>query len=66
MAGYWQATQTYLRELHENNSKEWFDARRADYEAHWRAPALAFIDALAGDMAALDPPLKAEARLNGS
>ena len=66
MAGYWQATQAYLRELHENNSKAWFDAHRADYEAHWRAPALAFIDALAGDMAALDPPLKAEARLNGS
>ena len=56
----------FLRDLDANNSKEWFEANRDRYEAHWKAPALAFIEALAEPMAALDPALKADARINGS
>ncbi len=59
-------TFSFLKDLRDNNAKAWFDANRDRYEAHWKAPALAFIDEVSGEMAALDPPLKAEARLNGS
>lgn len=59
-------TFAFLSELKENNNKAWFDANRDRYEAHWKAPALAFIEAIAPRMEALDPPLKAEPRLNGS
>ena len=59
-------TFAFLADLEAHNSKDWFDANRNRYEAHWRAPALAFIDALAPHMGALEVPLKAEARLNGS
>ena len=59
-------TFTYLADLENNNSKDWFEANRDRYEAHWRMPALAFIDQVAQGMAALTPSLKAEARLNGS
>lgn len=59
-------TFAFLSDLEANNSKEWFEANRDRYEAHWKAPALAFIEALAEPMAALDPGLKAEAKINGS
>lgn len=61
-----QDTFAYLGDLAQNNSKDWFDANRDRYEAQWKAPALAFIEAVAADMAALDPPLKGAAKINGS
>lgn len=59
-------TFAFLRDLEANNSKDWFDANRDRYEAHWRDAALDFIDGIGARMAALDPGLKSEARLNGS
>ena len=59
-------TFAYLADLAANNEKAWFEANRDRYDTAWRQPALAFIEALAPAMAALDPALKAEARLNGS
>ncbi|MDJ1008083.1 MAG: DUF2461 domain-containing protein [Paracoccaceae bacterium] len=59
-------TFAFLADLEANNSKDWFEANRDRYEADWKAPALAFIEALAGAMAALEPALKAEAKINGS
>lgn len=59
-------TFAYLADLAAHNDRAWFESHRDRYEAVWRAPALVFIEALAPAMAALDPPLKAEARLNGS
>ncbi len=56
----------FLADLEANNSKDWFDAHRDDYEAHWKAPALDLIADLSGPMSRLDPPLKAEPRPNGS
>lgn len=61
-----QSTFDFLADLDANNSKDWFDANRDRYEAHWRSPALGFIDQVSKAMGRLDPPLKAEARLNGS
>ncbi|MEM9707901.1 MAG: DUF2461 domain-containing protein [Pseudomonadota bacterium] len=66
MATFNEATFDFLRDLAANNSKDWFEDNRNRYDAHWKAPALAFIEALAPEMAALSPPLKAEAKINGS
>lgn len=54
----------FLESLDGNNSKEWFNDHRADYETHWKEAALAFIDSVTDQMQARG--LKAEARLNGS
>ncbi|MGI9391718.1 MAG: DUF2461 domain-containing protein [Boseongicola sp.] len=56
----------FLRDLERNNTKEWFEANRHRYEVSWKSAALDFISDIAEDMANQDPPLKAEARLNGS
>src|SRR5437899_11891085 len=42
----------FLRELEDNNDREWFKANRARYEEHLRAPAAALGD----DLAALGRP----------
>ncbi|MGR3344480.1 MAG: DUF2461 family protein, partial [Paracoccaceae bacterium] len=65
-SGFARETFQFLSDLKQNNSKHWFEANRARYESAWKAPALDLIAALAARAAALDPPLKAEARLNGS
>ncbi len=59
-------TFAYLKDLEANNSKEWFEANRARYETDWKAAALDFIAGISGRMTALDPPLIAEPKLNGS
>ncbi len=56
----------FLTDIAANNSKDWFEANRDRYDAHWKSAALTFIEAIKPRMEALDPPLKAEARLNGS
>ncbi|MCB2129252.1 MAG: TIGR02453 family protein [Rhodobacteraceae bacterium] len=56
----------FLRDLAAHNSRDWFEANRDRYENVWRDPALRFIAAVQPAMEALDPPLRAEARLNGS
>lgn len=65
-AHFTQDTFDFLADLAQNNSRDWFEANRARYEAHYKDAALAFIEALAGDMAVLDPPLTAQAKVNGS
>lgn len=65
-AQFTDATFRFLGDLARNNAKDWFEANRDRYEAHWKAPAIAFIREIAPRMAALDPPLKAEAKINGS
>ena len=65
-AGFGPETLTFLRELGANNSKAWFDAHRADYEAHYLAPAFAFIEAMREPLAAIAPDVHADPRVNGS
>jgi uncharacterized protein (TIGR02453 family) len=60
------ATFAFLSDLAANNSRAWFEANRDRYEAAWKTPALHFIAEVGPRLAALDPVLKAEARLNGS
>ena len=61
-----QETFDFLRDLEANNSKTWFEANRERYETNWKAAALDFIGSVSGQRAALDPPLAAEPKLNGS
>lgn len=56
----------FLTDLAANNEKAWFEANRERYEAHWRGAALDFIAGISDHMASLDPPLRAEPKLNGS
>ena len=40
-------TLAFLRALTRNNDREWFRARKEDYEQHVRAPMIAVIEQLA-------------------
>ncbi len=64
--GFSRQTFQFLADLEANNSKDWFEDNRSDYETHWKGAALDFIAGVSGKMAALDPALRAEPKLNGS
>jgi uncharacterized protein (TIGR02453 family) len=64
--GFSDETFRFLAELTGNNEKAWFEANRARYEAHYLAPALAFIEALGPRLTQLRGEVRYEARLNGS
>ncbi len=64
--GFPRKTLTFLKDLKINNDRDWFAEHRSDYEQYYIAPALALIEALAPVTETLDPPHRAEARLNGS
>lgn len=64
--GFSKATFQYLQDLEANNSRDWFEANREVYEAHWKGAALDVIAGLSEDMASLTPSLKAVPKLNGS
>lgn len=59
-------TFAFLADLEAENSRDWFEANRAAYEAHWKEAALDFIADVSGDMAGLSPALRAEPKLNKS
>ena len=48
-------TLSFLRALKRNNDREWFRARKDDYERHVRGPMLALIARLAGDLKQFAP-----------
>ncbi len=64
--GFQQTTLDFIGGLSKNNSKTWFDAHRADYDAHYIGVAKDFILALQGPLARLSPDLVAEPKVNGS
>lgn len=45
----------FLRELKENNSREWFTPRKAEFETHVKAPMLALVEAVNGELASFAP-----------
>ncbi|NYZ64074.1 DUF2461 domain-containing protein [Luteimonas deserti] len=55
----------FLRSLARNNEKPWFEAHRADYEAHVRQPFLRLIGDLQPDVAAVSPQFRADPRTVG-
>ncbi len=50
-------TLRFLRALKRNNRREWFHPRKDQYEAHVRAPMLAIVDRLAGDLREFAPEI---------
>jgi uncharacterized protein (TIGR02453 family) len=53
-------TLSFLRALKRNNDREWFRARKGDYERHVRAPMLELIARLAVDLKPFAPELVAD------
>jgi uncharacterized protein (TIGR02453 family) len=56
---------TFLGQIAKNNDKAWFEAHKADYEAHVREPALAFVEECAEWFEAEGLPYVAEAKKVG-
>ncbi len=59
-------TITFLRDLHNNNSKAWFDAHRKDYDAHWMGTARRLVTGLGDALQGMDPTIHALPKVNGS
>jgi uncharacterized protein (TIGR02453 family) len=57
-------TLAFLRALKRNNDREWFRARKADYEEHVRDPMVALLGQLARDLPAFAPDLVSDARVS--
>jgi len=58
-------TLAFLRELRENNDREWFAANKSRYEAAVRQPATRFILDFAPHLRSISPHFKADPRANG-
>ncbi len=65
-SGFPRATIRFLRNLEAHNEKRWFDVHRAEYEADYLAPAVAFVEALGAELRAHFPALHVDPRTNGS
>jgi uncharacterized protein (TIGR02453 family) len=65
-AGLPRATFDFIAALEHNNTRAWFEAHRADYEAHWLAAGLDLIAALAPLCDRMAPRLLAVPKLNQS
>ena len=56
-------TLAFLRALKRNNRREWFQSRKDQYEAQVRAPMLAIVTRLAGDLRTFAPEIVADPKL---
>ncbi len=52
----------FLTDLTAHNDRDWFNANRDRYEAHVKAPSLAFIEALAPRMKEVSPHIRVDAK----
>ena len=57
-------TLAFLRALKRNNDREWFRARKAEYEQHVRGPMVELLEQLASDLPAFAPDLVADPRVS--
>lgn len=64
--GFPPTTLTFLAGLRANNTKAWFDAHRAEYEAGYVEPAKAFVVACGDALREFAPGVQAEPRVLGS
>ena len=65
-SGFPIETQQFLRDLRENNTREWFAENRARYEDFVKAPAVAWVSAMGERLRELDPDIVIDTRTNGS
>lgn len=54
----------FLRAIKRNNKREWFHARRAEYDAHVHAPMVAVVEQLALDLARVAPQFVASPKVS--
>ena len=57
-------TLAFLRALKRNNDREWFRARKEEYEQHVRGPMIEVLARLASDLPAFAPDLVADPRVS--
>jgi uncharacterized protein (TIGR02453 family) len=57
-------TLAFLRALKRNNDRDWFRARKDDYEQHVRGPMLQLIARVAGDLKGIAPELVADPKVS--
>ncbi|MFN3231470.1 MAG: DUF2461 domain-containing protein [Alphaproteobacteria bacterium] len=58
--------QGFFKALKKNNSKDWLDAHRADYDNLLMEPAKDFVEAMGPPLQKIAPGIRAEPRVNGS
>ena len=56
----------FLRDIEQNNNKEWFTDNRDRYDNEYLGPAFDFVNAMYTATAELHPPHNAVAKINGS
>lgn len=64
--GFPAETQQFLRELRENNSRDWFAANKPRYEEFVKAPALHWVAAMGERLKSIDGEIVVDTRANGS
>lgn len=64
--GFPPETQAFLRELRENNRREWFTANKARFDDVVKAPALQWVSAMGERLRTLDADIVVDLRANGS
>lgn len=57
-------TLSFLRSLKRNNQREWFHARKDQYEQHCRQPMIAVVERLAGDLRSFAPEMVADPKVS--
>ncbi len=57
-------TLSFLRGLVRNNDRDWFKARKPQYEEHVRQPMVALLERLAGDLRTFAPELVADPKVS--
>ena len=64
MTPFTRKTLSFLRALKRNNDREWFKARKAEYELHVRAPMVALLARLAEDFRSFAPELVSDPKVS--
>ena len=64
--GFSPKTTGFLRNLDKNNTREWFEKHRPDYEEHVMGPARDFVLAMADRLDKFDPAIEATPKVNRS
>jgi uncharacterized protein (TIGR02453 family) len=64
--GFPKESITFLNSIRQNNTKEWFEAHRDEYEQLIKEPSAAYVVEMGEHLQALVPTIKAKPKVNGS
>jgi uncharacterized protein (TIGR02453 family) len=65
-SGFSRKTLSFLREIKNNNNKEWFEAHKSEYETLILNPSRLFVVEMGEHLQALEPTINAEPKINKS